>query len=150
MLQLILKLMAQVELDLLNLQISDINICFHTINESLNDLYAKIVASNRSNYYRGSKSQPQKNERNRKQRETEKGQFSISLHQFLLLQNLTRPKLLPCRNLLPGFKLPDSPVESIRLVPLLPMILPVNRGSPPPRTRTVLIELQHHCVCYIK
>ena len=50
MLQLILKLMAQVELDLLNLQISDINICFHTINESLNDLYAKIVASNRSNY----------------------------------------------------------------------------------------------------
>lgn len=70
--------------------------------------------------------------------------------QSLLFQGFFRPKLLPSGNFILVLKLSDSSIEPICLIPLFPVVFPVNGCMSPPWTRGVLIELQHHSVCWHK
>ena len=69
---------------------------------------------------------------------------------FLLLQHLRWPKSLPPRNLLLIWKLSDSAVESIDLVPFFAVILPVHHRPSPSWSGIVLIEVQCYSICKIK
>lgn len=70
--------------------------------------------------------------------------------QSLLFQGFFRPKLLPSGNFILVLKLSDSSIETICLIPLFPVVFPVNGCMSPPWTRGVLIELQHQSVCWHK
>lgn len=78
------------------------------------------------------------------------GEQLTALWYISLFQDFGWPKLFPHRNLIISAEFSDSSIEPICFISFFPMVFSVDGRASPPWTWCILIELQHHSLCYHK